>query len=42
MVNDYTPPPGKDWVYVGTCACRGADADHVANDEEWELVDVDE
>jgi hypothetical protein len=36
----YLPPVGRDWVYIGTCPCNGVDADHIDNDEEWELVDL--
>lgn len=38
--SDYEAPEGKEWVWVGTCSCRGQDMDCVDNDDNWELVDL--
>lgn len=29
---------GKDYRYIGTCSCKGQDAEHSGNDAEWEEV----
>lgn len=39
LVEKYEAPPGKKWVWIGSCECRGLDHDCVYNDDNWELVD---